>query len=101
MASNPASPDRDAVIVRYSGLARTALAGTAITDCDPGAFTDKGFGAAAYAGTDGAPEDALRASLGKKKPAGTPAAEPIAEPTAETVKDRKGPKRAAAASASR
>ena len=68
MASNPASPDRDAVIVRYSGLARTALAGTAITDCDPGAFTDKGFGAAAYAGTDGAPEDALRASLGCGNP---------------------------------
>jgi len=68
VASNPASPDRDAVIVRYSGLARTALAGTAITDCDPGAFTDKGFGAAAYAGTDGAPEDALRASLGCGNP---------------------------------
>ena len=68
MASNPASPNRDAVIARYSGLARTALAGATITDCDPGAFTDGGFGAAAYAGADGAPEGALRASLGCGNP---------------------------------
>lgn len=68
MASKPASTDRDAVIARYSGLARTALAGAAITDCDPGEFTNGGFGAAAYAGADGAPEDALRASLGCGNP---------------------------------
>jgi arsenite methyltransferase len=34
----------------------------------PGAFTDGSFGAAAYTGTDGAPEDALRASLGCGNP---------------------------------
>ena len=68
MASNPASRNRDAVIARYSGLARTALAGGAITDSDPGAFTDAGCGAAAYTRADGAPEDALRASLGCGNP---------------------------------
>lgn len=68
MASSPASRDRDAVVARYSGLARSALAGAAITDCDPGEFTNGGFGAAAYAGADGAPEDALRASLGCGNP---------------------------------
>jgi SAM-dependent methyltransferase len=68
VASKPASRNRDAVIARYSGLARTALAGVAITDCDPGEFTDGGFGAAAYTGTDGAPEEALRASLGCGNP---------------------------------
>jgi SAM-dependent methyltransferase len=59
---------RDAVIARYSGLARTALAGEAITDCDPGAFDDGGFGAAAYTATSDAPEGALRASLGCGNP---------------------------------
>ena len=68
MARKPASRSRDAVIARYSGLARTALAGAAITDCDPSEFADGGFGAAAYAGADGAPEDALRASLGCGNP---------------------------------
>ena len=68
MPSSPASSDRDAVIARYSGLARTALAGTAITDCDPDAFTGGGFGAAAYTGTGDAPADALRASLGCGNP---------------------------------
>ena len=68
MASKPASRNRDAVIARYSGLARTALAGTTITDCGPGESADERFGAAAYAGTDGAPEDALQASLGCGNP---------------------------------
>jgi len=68
VASNPASRNRDAVIARYSGLARTALAGAAISDCDPDASAYGGFGAAAYTGTDGAPEDALRASLGCGNP---------------------------------
>jgi ubiquinone/menaquinone biosynthesis C-methylase UbiE len=68
VASNPAARNRDAVIARYSGLARTALAGTAITDCDPGASAEGCFGGAAYTGTDGAPEDALRASLGCGNP---------------------------------
>jgi SAM-dependent methyltransferase len=70
--SDPGSPDsradRGAVIDRYSGLARTALAGAAITDCNPDAFADEGFGAAAYASTDEAPEGALRASLGCGNP---------------------------------
>ena len=68
MASNPASRNRDTVIARYSGLARTALAGATITDCDPGDFAGGGFGAAAYTGTDAAPEAALRASLGCGNP---------------------------------
>jgi arsenite methyltransferase len=63
-----ASGARDVVIGRYSGLARTALAGGAITDCDPGAFADGRFGAAAYPGAQGVPEAALRASLGCGNP---------------------------------
>ena len=59
---------RDAVIDRYSGFARTALAGGSPTDCDPGAFADGCFGAAAYPGDDEAPETALRASLGCGNP---------------------------------
>jgi hypothetical protein len=35
MTDHPARGDRDIVIGRYSGLARTALAGGTITDCDP------------------------------------------------------------------
>jgi SAM-dependent methyltransferase len=60
--------NRDAVIGRYSGLARTALAGGAIADCDPDAFADGCFGAAAYPGSAGVPEAALRASLGCGNP---------------------------------
>jgi SAM-dependent methyltransferase len=59
---------RDAIIARYSGLARTALAGGTITDCDPDTFADGGFGAAAYTGTGDAPEAALWASLGCGNP---------------------------------
>jgi SAM-dependent methyltransferase len=59
---------RDAVIDRYSGLARTALAGGAPVDCDPDAFTDGCFGAAAYPATADAPDAALRASLGCGNP---------------------------------
>jgi ubiquinone/menaquinone biosynthesis C-methylase UbiE len=58
---------RDAVIDRYSGLARTALAGGTPLDCEPDAFTDGCFGAAAYPDTADAP-DALRASLGCGNP---------------------------------
>jgi SAM-dependent methyltransferase len=58
---------RDAIIGRYSGLARTALAGGTITDRDPDAFTDGCFGAAAYPAA-GVPEAALRASLGCGNP---------------------------------
>ena len=68
MTEPAASGARDAVIGRYSGLARTALAGGAITDCDPGAFADGRFGAAAYPGAQGVPEAALRASLGCGNP---------------------------------
>src|SRR6185295_10921570 len=54
--TEPGAPGaRDAVIGRYSGLARTALAGGVITDCDPGAFADGCFGAAAY-GLDASPD---------------------------------------------
>jgi SAM-dependent methyltransferase len=67
--TQPATPgDRDAIIGRYSGLARTALAGGTITDCDPDEFADGGFGAAAYPGAEGVPEAALRASLGCGNP---------------------------------
>jgi SAM-dependent methyltransferase len=70
--TEPATPansgDRDAVIGRYSDLARTALAGGTITDCDPGEFTDGQFGAAAYPAADDVPEAALRASLGCGNP---------------------------------
>ena len=59
---------RDAVIDRYSGLARAALAGDAIADCDPDEFADGRFGAAAYPTADGVPEAALRASLGCGNP---------------------------------
>lgn len=55
---------RDAIVGRYSGLARTALAGGAIADGD----RDECFGAAAYPEVDGAPEAALRASLGCGNP---------------------------------
>ena len=58
---------RDAVVDRYSGLARTALAGGAIADGDPDSFADGCFGAAAYPDAD-APEAALRASLGCGNP---------------------------------
>jgi arsenite methyltransferase len=65
VTDHPAPSARDAVIGRYSGLARTALVGGAITDGDP----DGGcFGATAYNGTGDAPEGALRASLGCGNP---------------------------------
>jgi len=68
MTQPQASSSRDAVVGRYSGLARTALAGGTITDCDPGAFAGGCFGAAAYPGTEEAPDAALRASLGCGNP---------------------------------
>ncbi|MBO0815316.1 MAG: methyltransferase domain-containing protein [Actinobacteria bacterium] len=67
MTDTDSATRRDAVIARYSGLARTALTGETITDCDPDAFADGDFGDAAYTGTS-APEDALRASLGCGNP---------------------------------
>jgi SAM-dependent methyltransferase len=65
VTDHPAPTARDAVISRYSGLARTALAGGTITDGDPAAGC---FAAAAYTGTSDAPGGALRASLGCGNP---------------------------------
>jgi SAM-dependent methyltransferase len=59
---------RDAVIDRYSGLARTALAGGAPVDCDPDAFAGACFGAAAYPDNTDVPDGARRASLGCGNP---------------------------------
>jgi ubiquinone/menaquinone biosynthesis C-methylase UbiE len=56
------------IISRYSQLARAALAGEAIQDCEPGAFSDGCFGAAAYADHAEAPQEALQASLGCGNP---------------------------------
>jgi SAM-dependent methyltransferase len=63
-----ASDARDAVIDRYSGLARTALAGGTPVDCEPDAFADGCFGASGYTDDAGVPEAALRASLGCGNP---------------------------------
>jgi SAM-dependent methyltransferase len=60
--------DHDPIISRYSQLARAALSGNEISDCDPDAFEDGGFGAAAYADRSQAPEAAFRASLGCGNP---------------------------------
>ena len=68
MTGDATSGARDAVIDRYSGLARTALAGGTPVDCEPDAFGDGCFGAAAYSGAAGVPEAALRASLGCGNP---------------------------------
>jgi arsenite methyltransferase len=70
MSDHPASISsiRDAVIDRYSGLARTALAGAPAADCDADAFAGGCFGAAAYPATADAPDAALRASLGCGNP---------------------------------
>jgi SAM-dependent methyltransferase len=68
MTDDDAADAREVVIDRYSGLARTALAGGRPVDCDPAEFTSGGFGAAAYTATAGAPDGALRASLGCGNP---------------------------------
>lgn len=59
---------RDETIGRYSALARTAIEGAAITDCDPGAFAEGCFGASAYRDAAEAPAAALDASLGCGNP---------------------------------
>jgi SAM-dependent methyltransferase len=60
---------RDAVIDRYSGLARIAMAGGTPVDGEPDAFTDGCFGAAAYpADAARVPDAALRGSLGCGNP---------------------------------
>ncbi len=56
------------VIDRYSSLARDALAGVTIVDCDDDAFDEGCFGAAAYIELEGLPDGATRASLGCGNP---------------------------------
>ena len=68
MTDDHAADTREVVIDRYSGLARTALAGGRPVDCDPAEFTGGGFGAAAYTATTDVPDGALRASLGCGNP---------------------------------
>jgi hypothetical protein len=63
-----AADTSDRIISKYSQLARAALSGQTIRDCDPGAFDDGGFGAAAYADRSQAPEAAFRTSLGCGNP---------------------------------
>jgi SAM-dependent methyltransferase len=58
----------DQIISRYSELARAALRGEAIRDCDPDDFDDGCFGAAAYSDRSQAPEAAFQASLGCGNP---------------------------------
>ncbi|GAA3170117.1 GNAT family N-acetyltransferase [Nonomuraea salmonea] len=58
----------DEIIDHYSALARSALHGQRITDCDPVAFTGGGFGPAGYDDTTALPDGALRASLGCGNP---------------------------------
>ena len=58
----------DEIVSRYSRLARAAIAGDTITDCDGDAFNDGCFGAAAYTDDPAAPDAALRASLGCGNP---------------------------------
>ena len=55
--------DSDRIISRYSQIARAALSGNEVSDCDPDAFEGGCFGAAAYGDRSQAPEDAFRASL--------------------------------------
>jgi SAM-dependent methyltransferase len=57
-----------AVISRYSGLARAARAGHQIIDSEPGGFEAGCFGAAGYDDTSDLPDGAVRASLGCGNP---------------------------------
>ncbi|MEV4060391.1 GNAT family N-acetyltransferase [Nonomuraea dietziae] len=54
----------DEVVKRYSGLARAALTGKVVVDCEAEEFDQGCFGTAGYDDTTGLPEGALRASLG-------------------------------------
>jgi arsenite methyltransferase len=60
--------ESDPIVSRYSQLARAALSGESISDCDPDAAGDSCLGAAAYADRSQAPETAFRASLGCGNP---------------------------------
>jgi SAM-dependent methyltransferase len=69
MGPEDPATSHDAVIDRYSSLARTAMAGGTPVDGDSGDVTGGCFGAAAYpADTADIPEAALRASLGCGNP---------------------------------
>jgi SAM-dependent methyltransferase len=67
MTDDDRAARRDQTIGRYSALAREALGGAVIHDCEPDAFDEGQFGPAAYSGPD-VPESALRASLGCGNP---------------------------------
>ena len=82
MAIDDAGQVRAQAAARYGELARTALAGGQVTDCEPGAFADGCFGAAAYDDVAGLPEGAVRASLGCGNPVAVAALRP-----GETVLD--------------
>jgi 2-polyprenyl-3-methyl-5-hydroxy-6-metoxy-1,4-benzoquinol methylase len=73
---------RARMVARYGGLARAAAAGGHVTDCAPDAFTEGGFGAAAYDDVSGLPDGAVRASLGCGNPVAVAALRP-----GETVLD--------------
>ena len=68
MTADSTPSPQDPIVSRYSALARTAMAGGAIADCDPDVFAGGRFGAAQYADADDVPEAALRASLGCGNP---------------------------------
>lgn len=73
MNTSPCSPARgesarDAVVERYSALARSALAGERIVDCDGDQFDTGCFGPGGYPDTTDLPEWALRTSLGCGNP---------------------------------
>ncbi|ADD43087.1 methyltransferase domain-containing protein [Stackebrandtia nassauensis] len=52
------------IVDKYSSLARSALDGATVSDCEPRAFADGKFGAGGYVTLDDLPEGAARASLG-------------------------------------
>ncbi|WP_226900353.1 GNAT family N-acetyltransferase [Nonomuraea phyllanthi] len=58
----------DEIIDHYSALARNALTGQRIADCDPAAFAEGGFGPAGYDDTAALPDGALQAGLGCGNP---------------------------------
>ena len=68
--------DRDVIIDRYSELARAALGGEEIRDCDGNQSQEGCVGPAAYSGQDDAPEAALRVSLGCGNPLAVAAIQP-------------------------
>ncbi len=55
MTADSTPSPQDPIVSRYSALARTAMAGGAIADCDPDVFADGRFGAAQYADADEVP----------------------------------------------